>query len=269
MQNDFTLPLTKSGRSQLVYPPPWHYAVTYISAHVKFDKDSTKELLPSFLTSDGEGWIYIADFISTSDYNWDFMYLDPDLVQYMEGAIGLKVQFEGKNYLYFPFMWVDKDWALVRGLLDGYPKKFAKISMTKFHSLLPKYSKPEKDSIIGGYVVRYGGVIFRLQLQLKEKTELLPIRDFGPVLNIRKFPSRGEGEDEIYEVTSRIRDQSDYGEIWKGDAKIELGGYVNDEVNVLNIEEVRNGYFYTAYFRVSETRLLKKLVLRKERINSL
>ncbi|ARM74653.1 acetoacetate decarboxylase family protein [Acidianus manzaensis] len=259
MQKDFTLPSTKNGKSQIVFEPPWHYGATYISSHVKFD-ESANELLPDFLTTDGEGFIYIAEFISMSDSTWDYMYQDPDLVQYMEGAIGLKVIFEGKDYFYFPFMWVDKDWALVRGWLDGFPKKIAKISMSRLHPLLPKYNKPEKGLKLGGYVVRGGGVMFRLQVNLEEKTDSLPTKNFGSYLNIRRFPSRGNGEEDLYELTSRVRDVSNYGEIWKGTASVELGGYVNDEVDLLKIKEVYAGYYYTSYFRVTETKLLKKLV---------
>jgi acetoacetate decarboxylase len=258
--NEFTLPPTKSGKSQIVFPPPWHYGVTYIAAHVKFTKESANNVLPNFLTTDGEGWVYIAEFISMSDSSWDYMYQDPDLVQYMEGAIGLKVNFEGKNYLYFPFMWVDKDWALVRGWLDGYPKKIAKIAMTKFHPLLPKYNKPEAGLKLGGYVVRGGGIMFRLQVELEDKTDSIPVRNFGPFLNIRRFASRGDEEEDLYEIVSRVRDESILGEIWKGKANLELGGYVNDEVDLLKIEKIVAGYYYTMYFKVTKTQLLSKRV---------
>lgn len=258
-QNDFTLPITKSGKSQIVFPPPWHYGVTYIAAHVKFE--NPEEILPSFLKSDGEGWFYVAEFISTSEHNWDYMYRDPDLVQYMEGAIGIKVFFEGKNYLYFPFMWVDKDWALVRGWIDGYPKKLAKISMTKLHPLLPKYNKAEAGLKIGGYVVRGGGVLFRLHIELKERADSVPLKDFGPVLNIRRYPARGDNEFDVYEIVSRIRDVTNYGEIWKGDAMVEVQGYVNDELSSLKIGKIYGGYYYTQYFRVTKTQLIKRLTI--------
>lgn len=255
-RNDFTLPPTKSGKSQIVFEPPWHYGVTYIAAHVKFTEDSANQVLPDFLKTDGEGWVYIAEFVSPSDNNWDYMYQDPDLVQYMEGAIGLKVEFEGKNYLYYPFMWVDKDWALVRGWIDGYPKKLAKIVMTRLHPLLPKYNRPEPGLKLGGYVVRGGGVMFRIQVELKEKTESVP--RLGQFLNIRRFPSRGNNEEDLYEIVSRVRDESVLGEVWRGEAVVELGGYVNDEVNVLKLEKVLRGYYYTLYFRVTRTSLIAK-----------
>ncbi|MEM0264104.1 MAG: acetoacetate decarboxylase family protein [Saccharolobus sp.] len=260
-QKDFTIPITKSGKSQIVFEPPWYYGVTYIAAHVKFSEDSANQLLPDFLKTNGEGWVYVAEFISTAESNWDYMYQEPDLVQYMEGAIGLKVNFNGNSYLYFPFMWVDKDWALVRGWLDGYPKKIAKISMTRLHPLLPKYNKPEPGLKLGGYVVRSGGSMFRLQIELTEKVNSLP--QLGQFLSIRRFPSRGENEEDLYEVVSRVRDESVLGEIWKGKANLELGGYVNDEVNLLKVENILGGYYYTVYFKVTKTKLLSSIKLVK------
>ncbi|QKQ99009.1 acetoacetate decarboxylase family protein [Metallosphaera tengchongensis] len=254
---DFTLPLTKTGKSQTVFPPPWYYGVTYIAAHVKLA--GVGNLIPEFFRADGEGWVYIAEFISTSEHNWDFMYKEPDLVQYMEAAIGLKVEYEGRNYLYFPFMWVDKDWALVRGWLDGYPKKLANIRMTRLHPLLPKYNKVEPGLRLGGYATRGGGVMVRMEVQLKEKTDSLPLKDFGPLINIRRYPTRGDGEKDVYEVVSRQRDESKYGEIWKGDAKVTLEGYVNDELENVSVQQVYGGYYYPLYFRVSKTILLKRV----------
>lgn len=263
-QNDFTHPITKNGTSQIVFPPPWHYGVTFISAHVKFE--SVEDILPNFLKSDGEGWIYIADFVSTSEHNWDYMYQDPDLVQYMEAAIGIKVFFENKNYLYFPFMWVDKDWALVRGWLDGYPKKLAKISMTRLHPLLPKYSSIGPEIILGGYAVRGAGLLLKLQIKLKEKVDSIPLRDFGPVLTIRRFPARGENETDLYELVSRIRDVNVNGEIWKGEANVELRGNINDDMGSLKVDKIYGGYYYTQYFRVTRTQLIKKIVAEESKI---
>jgi len=260
LNNSFTMPITRRGRSQIVFPPPWYYGVTYIAAHVKFTEESANQVLPEFLTTDGEGWVYIAEFVSASESNWDYMYQDPDLVQYMEGAIGFKVNFQGKNYLYYPFMWVDKDWALVRGWLDGYPKKIAKIAMTRLHPLLPRYNKPEVGLRLGGYVVRGGANLFRLQVELEDRADSIPTKNFGPFINIRRFPSRGDNEEDLYEVVSRVRDESKFGEIWKGKANLELGGYVNDEVDLLKVDKVLDGYHFTLYFRVTKTQLLSRIV---------
>ncbi|AEB95296.1 acetoacetate decarboxylase family protein [Metallosphaera cuprina] len=261
-EKEFTMPITRSGNSQTVFPPPWYYGVTYVAAHVRFD--GADRILPPFFNTDGEGWVYIAEFVSTAERNWDYMYLEPDLVQYMEGAIGLKVEYNGGNYMYFPFMWVDKDWALVRGWLDGYPKKLALIRMTKLHPLMPKYNAPQPGLKMGGYVTRGGGHMIRLRLELEDRSESLPLKNFGPPINVRRFASRGENEEDVYEIVSRQRDESRYGEIWKGSAEVDIGGYVNDELNSLSLRETLGGYFYTLYFKVTKTILLEKVEGRLE-----
>ncbi|EZQ11386.1 acetoacetate decarboxylase [Candidatus Acidianus copahuensis] len=255
----FSLPITRTGKSNIVPPPPWYYGVTYIGVHVKFS--SVNDIVPEMFDPEGEGWIYIAEFISTSEHTWEYMYADPELTQYMEGAIGVKVNFRGKSYLYYPFMWVDKDWALVRGWIDGYPKKIAKISMTKLHPLLPKYNKPVRELTLGGYAVR-GSAIIKLQVSLTEKVDKTPIQSFGPLINIRRFPSRGDGEDDVYEIVSRVRDESVMGEIWRGDGKVELRGSINDEIN-LELDKVYGGYYFTQYFKVTTTTLLEKIPAKK------
>ncbi|MEW9492268.1 MAG: acetoacetate decarboxylase family protein [Candidatus Aramenus sulfurataquae] len=40
----------------------------------------------------------------------------------MEWAIVVKVKFNSSYYTYFPFMWVDKDFALYRGIILGYQR---------------------------------------------------------------------------------------------------------------------------------------------------
>jgi len=41
---------------------------------------------------------------------------------------------------------------------------------------------------------------------------------------------------------------------------VELGGYVNDEVNLLEIERTIGGYHYTLYFKVTTTQLISKKI---------
>jgi hypothetical protein len=103
--------------------------------------------------------------------------------------------------------------------------------------------------------------MFRLQIELTEKVNSLP--QLGQFLSIRRFPSRGENEEDLYEVVSRVRDESVLGEIWKGKANLELGGYVNDEVNLLKVENILGGYYYTVYFKVTKTKLLSSIKLVK------
>lgn len=257
--SSFTQPLTKSGNSSLVYPPPWIYSVDYIASHVYFKRESLEDLVPYPLeVVDGEGWIYIADFLSVSGNRWDLLYEQPQMTQYKEGAIVIKVKFNGNTYTYFPFMWVDKDWSLMRGLIMGYPKKLAEISLSKFNSLLKEYDGPREGITYGGYVSRNGNLIIKLKVTLEEKSDSVPISKFGPVVGFRRFPVAGEGT-EVYELVQVIKSDSRYEDIWRGKAEIVINGSLNDELNLLKIEKVINGYYYRSYFKNTGTKVLYKI----------
>ena len=60
----------------------------------------------------------------------------PDTLQYSEAAFFVKVTYRGRSYAYYPYMWVDTDPSLVRGLLVGFPKKLTGISYSRLHPLL-------------------------------------------------------------------------------------------------------------------------------------
>jgi acetoacetate decarboxylase len=252
----YTHPFSKSGNSQIVPPPPYYYGVEYLAAHVFFNKEKLKEILPSFLDTDGEGWIYVADFVTISNDKWNLMYEDPSFTQYKEAAIGLKIYFEGKNYLYFPFMWVDKDWALVRGWVNGYPKKIGTVYLTKLSKLLPDYNSRRENLILGGYLLRDSKLI-DLKVTLRRKVTEIPLSKFGKTLTIRYFPKTGENEQEVSELVTVEKVDSKIDDIWEGDAEVQIKGGINDELQYFEIEKVMAGYSYDYYFKTVGTKLVK------------
>jgi Acetoacetate decarboxylase (ADC). len=166
------------------------------------------------------------------------------------------VKYKGRNYLYFPFMWVDKDWALIRGWVNGYPKKVANIEITKLHPLLEKYNEIKEGVKLGGYVVRGGSVLFKMLVNLKFKVSELPIFEFGPTLTIRYFPSTGQGERSVKEFVQVIKTNSRSSDTWKGEGSIEFGKAVNDEVELLRVKEILGGYFYRSSFKIEGTKII-------------
>ncbi|AOL17879.1 acetoacetate decarboxylase [Sulfolobus sp. A20] len=254
----FTAPLSTSGKSSLVPPPPWIYGIENISAHVYFNVNSILDFIPKPLdVEDGEGWIYIASIISTSERNLDMLYEEPELTQYMEWAIAVKVKFNDNYYTFFPFMWVDKDFALYRGIILGYPKKFAKVEMSRFNPMLKGYSEPKEGVRIGGYSVRGGEKLMKMVIELKDKVNKIPF-PFGPIVQFRRFPSIIEGTD-VFELVQVVA-EAEVKEGWKGDVvKLELNGGINDEVEKFKVEKVLGGYYYNWFLRQKGAKLLYKV----------
>ncbi len=61
--------------------------------------------------------------------------LDPIRAQYKEAFVVVRCAFEGRTYSRCVYIWVDKDFAMLRGIHQGYPKKLGSIHMTRPHPM--------------------------------------------------------------------------------------------------------------------------------------
>lgn len=126
----FTGPYTASGRSALVGPPPWHYAGWLINVAFTCDASRGAQLLPAAQGRIlGHGCVHFADWQATSDGS---ELLDPVYAQYRETIITVMIERpDGQRANYCPFIYVDQDIALLRGLFQGWPKKMGTTWLTR------------------------------------------------------------------------------------------------------------------------------------------
>ena len=61
--------------------------------------------------------------------------LEPGRGQYKEFFIVVNALLDGEPVTTCPYIWVDKDFALVRGWIQGFPKKLGQIEMTRSFGL--------------------------------------------------------------------------------------------------------------------------------------
>lgn len=126
----YTAPFTASGRAALVPPPPWHYAGWLINVGFRFDPAQGGQLVPPALGRlTGAGCVHFADWQATTDGR---ELLDPIYAQYRETIVIAELERpDGTRLNYCPFIWVDQDVSLLRGLLQGWPKKIGSTWMTR------------------------------------------------------------------------------------------------------------------------------------------
>lgn len=133
MLNGFTPPFSTSGRSSLLPPPPWHYAGNILSLAFETDTRAAQSLLPDgFGQASGQAYAHFCDWQATSD-GWELQ--DPAYAQYKEFFVLIEALRNGAKVLYCPFIYVDQDISLVRGLLQGWPKKLGSVWMTRSYGL--------------------------------------------------------------------------------------------------------------------------------------
>jgi hypothetical protein len=126
----FTAPFTRSGRSAIVPPPPWHYAGWLMNIAVRCDVANGAAVVPApvgHLT--GNACIHFADWQATTDGR---ELLDPVYSQYRETIVVVEIERPDGQLLNFcPFIWVDQDISMIRGLLQGWPKKQGTTYLTR------------------------------------------------------------------------------------------------------------------------------------------
>lgn len=126
----FSPPYTAAGLSSLVSAPPWHYAGWLMNISFAYDAVLADSLVPPALgRATGVGCVHFADWQACSDRD---ELTDPVYAQYKETIVILQIQKpDGELSSYCPGIWVDQDISLLRGILQGWPKKFGSTWLTR------------------------------------------------------------------------------------------------------------------------------------------
>ena len=129
-EQSFSPPYTAGGLSSLVSAPPWHYAGWLLNISFEYDVGLAEALVPPLLgRPTGVGCVHFADWQACSDRD---ELSDPVYSQYKETILILQVQrADGSIHSYCPGIWVDQDISLLRGILQGWPKKFGSTWLTR------------------------------------------------------------------------------------------------------------------------------------------
>ncbi len=144
MLSGFTPPYTPTGRSSLIpAPPPWHYAGQVMSLAFQTDRETAQSLLPDgFGVATGNAACHFCEWQSTTNGS---ELLDPVYAQYKECFVLLEAEQAGGRAFYCPFIYVDQDLSMVRGWLQGWPKKIGSVWMTRSYDLDHPAAAPIRD----------------------------------------------------------------------------------------------------------------------------
>jgi acetoacetate decarboxylase len=221
----WTLPQTATGRSSIVAPPPWHYSGEIIAVDFTAPRDAVAALLPAGMTPVPEGTasVVFADWCSASD-NDDRVAADPAIGQYREAYVVLHALRGDKRVGRVPFIWVDSELSLLRGQIQGFPKKMGQIAMTRPVEL------------------GKGGV-------RKDRGSTLPL------IHTRLFPAIDRLEPAVHELQFGAIADFACGKIHTGPAALELGATEYEEIDALGPVSVGSGYVFSMAFSVTGGRV--------------
>ena len=200
----YTVPRTPSGRASLVPSPPWHYVGDFIVVDFHADPEAAASLLPEGLEPHpdaGRCAAVFADWQSFSEGGDELT--DPVRSQYREFYIVVSGVLDGEPVTTCPFIWVNQDFAMARGWIQGYPKKLGDVWMTRSFDLDCKASPGDRAGArFGATCSARGRELARATLTLEQESESGSVHTDPPLVNVRHFPRLAAGQHDDPRCTS-------------------------------------------------------------------
>jgi acetoacetate decarboxylase len=257
MLRGYSVPRSPEGRSSLVPPPPWHYVGDFLVLEYWADPAAVQAVLPPKLEphpDPGRCAALFVDWQSCSESGAELD--DPIRSQYREFFVIVNALLDGEPVTTCPYIWVDRDFALARGWVQGFPKKLGSIHMTR-HFPLPSKAAP---ALAPG--ARFAGTLAggdrRLALgvvTIAREADAGPTHNDPPLVNVRHFPSLEAGrhaDPAVHElVRARSRDRA-ISPIWEGSAELELYPAPNEELAALAPVALGKGFRFTFAYTVDD-----------------
>jgi acetoacetate decarboxylase len=244
----FFVPRSPEGRASLLPPPPWHYSGEMLTVEYRTDPAAVAELLPEPLQPADEdpGAVAViwADWQSCSDGGGELV--DPVRSQYKECFVVVRCQHEGQTWSRCVYIWVDKDFALVRGLHQGYPKKLGDIWMTRPVTVGRAGPRLEPGGRFGATCSASGRRLAEATFTITGPAEGAGFVNGHPMVHHRWMPSiEADRGDALAELVTVSGQDVELGPAFTGDATIELFDSPTEELTRLAPHEVIAGYWRT------------------------
>jgi acetoacetate decarboxylase len=261
----YSLPRSPEGRASLVARPPWHYVGDFLVLEFWADPDAVAAVLPEglepYADDPGRAAALFVDWQSCTDDRGELV--DPARSQYKEFFVVVNATLDGEHVTTCPYIWVDRDFALVRGWIQGFPKKLGSVWMTRTFGL-DCLADPgvRAGAVFGGTLAANDRRLAEGTVTLERVSEQGPTHNDPPLVNVRHFPRLAAGQHDdpgVHElVRARSRDRT-ISPIWEGAATLELYGAPNEEHTALEPVRTGKGFRFTFAYTVDDLATVKEL----------
>jgi acetoacetate decarboxylase len=234
-----------------VAPPPWHYSGDFLIVEYRTNPDAVIALLPKELEpADDPGAVaaIFADWQSCSDDLHEL--LDPIQAQYKEFFLVIGCKFEGQAASRCVYIWVDKDFSMYRGWIQGFPKKLGSIHMTRTFPVGKAAPRIGPGARFGATCTAGSREIARAVITLRQPSKNGPTVNAPPMHNTRHFPAYDNTTPAVFELVRAGGFDREMTEIWEGDAELKLGQNTIEDLQALAPREIIKGYQFSFAYTV-------------------
>ena len=249
----WTLPQSDTGHASTLPPPPWHYSGEIIAVDFTADPSQVQALTPPGFEPIGDGScsFVFCDWSSAAD-NDARIKADPARGQYKEAYVVIHGTFDGKRAGRVPYIWVDSDLSLVRGLIQGFPKKMGELHMTRPIELGHGGERKQPGGRFAAHASATGRRLVTMSVTIDEAREkTYPKGVAAPLVHTRLWPSIDKQEPAVHELSRGTIVDFQVGTVWHGDAALNFGASEFEELDRLQPLDVGDGWVLAMAFSVT------------------
>jgi hypothetical protein len=264
MLTGYTAPRTPGGASSLVPAPPWHYVGDFLMIEFWADPEASTALLPEGLTPHEDAGRMAAMFVdwqSCSDDRSEL--LDPSRSQYREFVVTISARYGDREVAYCPHIWVDRDFSLYRGWIQGFPKKMGSVGITRTFTVDAIASPGLKPgATFGASASAHERRLAAATVTLENTTESMSRHFALPTVNVRHFPRLQAGrhnDPAVHELVGVLSYDRTTSTIWTGSAALDFFENPGEELTDLSPVKVGRGFRFSYAYSTDDLKHLQQL----------
>jgi Acetoacetate decarboxylase (ADC) len=266
MLKGFTAPRSRLGAAALVPSPPWHFAGDVLAVEFWNDPDVSALILPAGIELDskqpGHSVALFTDYQFTAQND---EYLDPARYQCRAFSILLDAMWKGSRIAWCPYCYTNNDAALMRGWIQGYPRKYGDVHQTRTFATAGAASAPlAHDSRFAASVSAHGRLLVQARITLRERAERITGLLDRQIVGRRYFPRLSAGLHDTPAVDELVRAVASHfqvANIWMGEGELDFPEAYGEELEVLGPVRVGRGYRFSFSYSVADVEILADLTV--------
>jgi Acetoacetate decarboxylase (ADC) len=258
----YSIPLSPLGQANLAGDPPWHYSSEILAAEFWVNRQAAQATLPPNVIADGDDAVRAVIMY----LDWQFTasneeMLDPARYQYRETFILLDAHWHDLAITYCPYIYVDNDAALMRGMVQGYPKKLGSVFQTRSFAAPSPAAAPMKEGTkFGASLSAHGERLADIRVTLRDAIAD-PTTVFNrPTVMRRYFPRLEAGAHHrpaVDQLTLSLTDNLHLVDLWAGDAEVRIPEVRGEELHALAPIRTGRGFRFGMSYSVTDLRILE------------
>jgi enduracididine biosynthesis enzyme MppR len=232
----YSLPLSPSGTSSMIPAPPWHFAGDALWITYRVDPDAAASFLPEGLrpgTDPGAAAIGFYDWQWCSDSGLELR--DPVRAQFKECLIVLGCLSKDQPVARVPYAWVDSAVPLIRGFIQGMPKMFGSVWLTRTFPVGQAGVRREAGAQFCATASTNERLIASASVTLAKAVDDPPPLSDRPLVQTRHFTAWDPDD----------KAEQEFADIWQGEATLQFNKTCDPDLATLAPVEIGQGYMFS------------------------